>query len=80
MNMNVTKVFFASALLLASASIAAAQPQESMRIDPHTPVSSDGTATPRAEAGMNSKVSVRRCRASARSSMRRERWSTAPKR
>jgi glutamyl endopeptidase len=43
------KVLFASTVLLATAALASAQPQ-----DPHTPVSSDGSASPRAElATMN---------------------------
>lgn len=55
-----TKALLASTVLLACASLAAAQPQEAMQINlinPHTPVSSDGTSAPRTEAGMSSTFS-----------------------
>jgi glutamyl endopeptidase len=46
------QTFFAVTVLLAGASMAAAQPQEARSVNPHASVSSDGTAAPRAEANL----------------------------
>lgn len=55
-NVRKVQVLFVSTVLCAGISGAAAQPQE-MRLDPHTPVSSDGAAIPRAEGALGATFS-----------------------
>jgi glutamyl endopeptidase len=51
-SMSTVKALCVATALLAGAATAVAQPQAARWVDPHTPVSSDGSVTPRPEAGM----------------------------